>query len=71
MKRDVQHVDQVADQPEQVHLHAQVAKLEGGKVNIDQENRSLKRPESSKKVVPLADIKLRWREGPQALQGMK
>ena len=71
VKRDKQMVDQlhVADlQLQQIP----VAKVEEEKVNIDREYRPPKlTPEASKKVEPLVDIKLRWREGPQTLQGMK
>ena len=60
-------LDQVADQ--QVQLPMENV---GEKPNIDRENKPLKRyPEASNKVVPLQDMKLSWREGPKAPQGMK
>jgi hypothetical protein len=69
-----QNIGQVHVAERQVQVQpVPAAKLEGEKANIVQENRPPRqRPKASEKVDEAMDIKkLRWREGPAALEGMK
>ena len=64
-----QKIDQVAGQQVQ---QVPLPKVGGEKASIDREYRPPRgNPKPSKKIEPLADIKLKWREGRAAPKGMK